>query len=100
MSKRSWILLGIGGTVLIIGKVLLFIAATHLRGQFKPDVRAPLQDQMLQYFQTMMRSYALGYAFVLVSLVVFGFAAWGIYHETQLPKPGDRPPRQRGGGGF
>jgi hypothetical protein len=55
---------------------------------------------MLRYFQTVFHSYAMGYAFILVSLVVFGVATWRICHETQLPKPGERPPRQGGGGGF
>ncbi len=100
MSTRSWALLVVGGAFFIAGRVILVLAPDKLRDTLRQEGSTNDMKKLAADISGALHVQMAGFALILASMVIFGFAAWRIYHETQLPKPGDRTPRQPGGGGF
>jgi hypothetical protein len=100
MSKISWALLALGAVLLITGKVLLLSEAATIQQSIHRTNESRDARQVLRDLDSMIHAEMVGYGFIVTSLIPFGIAAWRIYYETQTPTPGNRPPRQGGGGGF
>ena len=99
MSRLSRGLLVIGAVLYVAGKIAIHFEAADFRQRIHPGVHG-FSLQFLHDMESLYRAEWMGRVIMASSIVPFGIAAWRIYHETQLPKPGDGPPRQHGGGGF
>ncbi len=100
MSRLSKGLLVIGAALYVGGKILIHFESADFRGMIHSRARSLDARQFLLDMESLYRAEWVGRAFMASSLIPFGIAAWRIYHETRLPLPGHRPPRQGGGGGF